>query len=187
MLSLTKQDYELIRELRQADVFCDIASYRLDQANGAILIVCSDGDQFSDVFHHQEKLQLNGHRVRPRVHTFAWHGGALACVPCSPINEEEDDHLVFLRQIGAGRAMKDIHVVIARAHAPCGAARKNNVSLTEAISLQFKAKQQIKTLNHGVTAACFFDVDYGSRKRTYFVSKKNWVAWTKEHGIPSVA
>ncbi len=187
LLRLSKENLELIGVLRGAGVFLDIAEHLLDQRAGAILITCSDADQFAEVFHHQEKLQAS-QRSRPRIHTFAWHGGALACAPCSPINKRKHAHLVYLDQIGDAPAMKDINVVIARAHAPCAAARDNNVGLEEVLALQFRAKQQIKTLNKGIVTACFFDVDYGGeRKRTYFVSHRKWDEWATNRGIRAIA
>jgi hypothetical protein len=180
LLQLTEEDRKLITALREANVFQDVANNLLDQRNGAILITCSDGDQFCDVFHHQEKLQTE-QRPHPRIHTFAWHGGILACAPRSPINKRGYAHLILLDQIRDARAMKDINVVIARAHAPCGAARNKGIGFRKVVALQFRAQQRIKTLNEGIVVACLFDIDYGDRKRTYFVSRRKWEDWVHKN------
>jgi len=183
MMELSVKDRNLIKSLREEGVLQDVREHLLAQRNGTILVTCSDGDQFVEVFHHQEKLQA-GQRSRPRIHTFGWHGGVLACAPHSPVNKREHDHLVFLDQIGDGRTMKNINTVVACAHAPCGAAHKNGLGIEKVITLQFRAKQRIETLNRGITVACFFDVDYGNgRKRTYFLSRPEWRTWARKNSV----
>ena len=187
MLVLTRHEKSVIAEWKKFGVLQDIEEHLLDQANGAILVTCSDADQFGEVFRHQCNLQIS-HRPEPRVHTFAWHGGALACAPCSPVNKRKHAHLVFLDQVSDARILKDIHVVVSRIHAPCGAARMNAVEIEEEMAIHIRAKQQIKNLNQGIVVACFFDVDYGDgKKRTLFVSREKWEMWAEQHGIPSIA
>lgn len=178
MLKLSVEDSALVRELRRAGVLEDVEEHRLDQSNGIILITCSDGDQFFDIFAHQVKMQTDQRPTDPRIHVFGWHGGALACAVHSPVNKRKHADLVFLDQIRAAREMKNINTVALYAHAPCGAADGNNVSLLEAFDLQVRAKAKIKTLNQGIRVACFFHVDYGNGvKRTYFLSRPKWDAW----------
>ncbi len=186
-LSLSRHEKVVINEWRKFGVLRDIENHCLDQANGAILITCSDADQFAEVFQHQCGMQTV-HRPHPRIHVFGWHGGPLACAPCSPVNKRKHAHSVFLDQISDARVLKDIHAVASRAHAPCGAARMNHIEIEQEMALHMRAKQQIKTLNQGIVVAPFFDVDYGDgRKRTYFVSRESWEAWAKQNGIPSIA
>lgn len=178
---LLKQECELVAELRSEGVLRDVDGHLLDQKDGVILITCSDGDRFFDIFQHQCRMQAE-HRqgLDPRTHVFAWHGGALACAPCSPINKRDEDHLVFLNQITAARNMKQIDIVALYAHAPCGAACASGISLEESLLLQMQAKAEIKNLNRGIKVACFFAVDYdGCKKRTYFLSRENWEHWAK--------
>ncbi len=180
---LSPKDRELVKQLRQAEVFQDVDEHRLNQRNGVILVACADGDRFPDVFRYQCKMQA-GHRADPRVHALTWHGGAIACAPCSPVNKRKHADAVFLDQIADARALKDIDVVALYAHIPCSAAAKNNVSLTTAIALQMRAKAKIKAMNHGIDVACFFHVDYGGGvKRTYFLCRAKWEAWATENNI----
>ena len=183
MLKLSAEDSALVKELRRIGVLEDVEEHRLDQSNGVILITCSDGDQFSDIFAHQVRMQTGQRPTDPRIHVFGWHGGALACACHSPINKREYAELVFLDQISAAREMKQINTVALYSHAPCGAAHGSNVNLVEAIALQISAKMKIKTLNQGISVACFFHVDYGNgAKRTYFLSRPKWEAWVANMG-----
>jgi hypothetical protein len=180
---LSRKDHALVKQLRQADVLQDVEEGRLDQRNGVILVACADGDRFPDVFRYQCKMQA-GYRPAPRVHTLAWHGGAIACAPCSPVNKGKYAEEVFLKQITAARELKDIDVVALYAHAPCSAAAKNNVPLTTVIALQLRAKAKIKAMNPGIDVACFFHVDYGDGvQRTYFLCHAQWEAWAKANNI----
>lgn len=183
---LSTKDRELIKQLRQAEVLQDVEGHRLNQRNGVILVACADGDRFPDVFHYQCEMQA-GYRSDPRVHALTWHGGALACAPCSPVNKRKHADGIFLDQIADARTLKDIDVIALYSHAPCGAAAMNNIDLTAAIALQMRAKAKIKTLNQGINVACFFHVDYGNGvKRTYFLCRTKWEAWADEHGVKSI-
>jgi hypothetical protein len=174
---LSAEDRALIEELRAFGVFQDIDEHRLDQSNGVMLITCSDGDRFPDIFQHQARMQADC-RPDPRIHVFAWHGGVLACAPVSPINARKDAHRVFLDQITVARSMKQIDVIPIYAHAPCGAAALNHVGLEQVLTLQFEAKNQIKKENPGIVVFPFFHVDYGDGKcRSYFLSRQKWEEW----------
>jgi len=184
---LTGKDRELIRELRKAGVLRDVENNRIDQTNGVILVTCSDADRFCDIFMHQVHMQA-GCRPDPRIHVFGWHGGALACAPCSPINRRKHADEVFLDQIADARALKEIDVVALYAHAPCGAAELHAVSLENMLALQMRAKSKIKALNQGIKVVCFFHVDYGKGKqRTYFLSRPSWQQWAEDRGIRAIA
>lgn len=184
---LSSEDRDLIRELRAAGVLRDIDNYRVDQTQGAILVTCSDGDQFCDIFTNQVHMQA-GCRSDPRIHVFGWHGGALACAPCSPINRQKHADVVFLDQIADARVLKEIDVVVLYAHAPCGAAALHGVGLTQAFALQIRAKIEIKTLNEGINVVCCFHVDHGNdKKRSYFLSRPDWERWAEQRGIQAIA
>jgi len=184
---LSVADRAFIRVLRDANVLQDVRKHLLDQSNGAIFVGCSDADRFGDIFKHHADMQTSC-RTDPRIHVLAWHGGALACAPCSPINRRKHADEVFLDQITDARALKGINLVALYAHAPCGAAGLHGVSLERALAIQIRAKLRIKMLNNGIQVACFFHVDYGEGvKRTYFFSRERWEAWATEHSIRAIA
>lgn len=85
---LSEKDLSIIKELREFGVLADVKGHQLNQKNGTILVTCSDGDQMYDIFTHQVKMQ-NGQCQDPRIHTFAWHGGALRLASKSPINQND--------------------------------------------------------------------------------------------------
>jgi hypothetical protein len=164
-------------------VLRDVENHRLDQRNGVILISCSDGDQFCDIFKYQENAQVDC-RSHPRIHVFTCHGGALAYAPYSPVNRQSRAHRVHLSQIPDARNMKNINAIALYAHAPCAAVALCNLPMEKAVALQFKAKQTIKNLNEGIDVACFFHVDHeNDRKRTYFLCREAWESWAEENSV----
>lgn len=85
---LADEALKTIEELREFKVLDEVQNHLLDQRNGAILITCSDGDQMYDIFKYHVKMQKE-QCADPRIHTFAWHGGALRLAPNSPINQSD--------------------------------------------------------------------------------------------------
>jgi hypothetical protein len=186
MLLLSADECNLVRQLKKAEVFQDVEPNRIDQRNGVIAISCSDGDQFCDLLQRQIFFQAD-QRSKPRIHSFSWHGGALACVPNSPVNNRWYANNVFLDQIPDAREMKKIDEVVLYAHGPCGAAHKARMCLEEVISSQIQARREIILGNPGMNVSCFFHVDYGNyanykgKKHTYFLSPRRWEAWTRKN------
>lgn len=186
---LSNEDRRLIRELRQVGVLKDIENHLLDQRAGTVLVTCADADRFPDIFHHQEKMQSE-QRTSSRIHTLSWHGGAIACAPCSPVNKVKSADKVFLGQIIDARCevKTDIPAIALYAHAPCGAAALHHVDLATVIGLQMRVKQKVKSRLRDYPAAIapFFHVDYGMSQRTYFLCRTAWEAWANDHGIKIV-
>jgi hypothetical protein len=171
---LSLRDRDLIREYKKAGILQDVNKHRLDQDQGVILVTCADGDRFPDIFNFQVKLQEHC-RPHPRIHPLSWHGGAITCIPRSPVNTRRDSHLTFLDQIKAAPGLKDINLIALYAHAPCGAASLAGLSVEQVIALQIKAKKRIKALNTGAKVVCFFHIDHGEeKKRTNFLSRDLW-------------
>jgi len=174
--TLSEKDRELIKEWLACGVLQKVEKHRVDQRAGAILITCSDGDRFPDIWKYQCNMQ-SAQRNDTRIHLFAWHGGSLACVPESPINTISNAHEVFLGQIPAARALKGINTLVHYAHAPCGAAGLYGVDLKQVLGLQMKAHLEIIARNTGIDAFPFFHIDYGEEKYSYFASPKEYPQW----------
>lgn len=174
---LSKNDLEAVKQLRSLNILTEVKGHLLDQRKGIILISCADGDQFHDIFTQKAKLQ-QGHCEDPRIHTFCWNGGALRLAPNSPTNKPGRSICRdLLDEIKDARAMKAIDTIALYTHAPCGKASACNLSFIQALDLQMSAKTKIKEENRGVHVACFCHIDYGNRKRTYFISRDHWFQW----------
>ncbi len=186
MSQISGKDLELISELRDAEVLQSIKGHLIDQQNGVILVTCSDGDRFPEIFQHQIRLQADC-RSDPRIHVLAWHGGALACATHSPINRRRDAHNVFLDQIKDARELKSIDTVVLEAHYPCGAACLFDVSLERCLALQIGAKMNVRRLNNGIRVSCFFPVYNGEKQQTFFFSREKWEIWAQKRGIQAIA
>jgi hypothetical protein len=186
MSQLSAKDLEFISELKEAEVFQPIKGHLIDQSKGVILVTCSDGDRFPEIFQHQVRLQADC-RPDPRIHVLAWHGGALACATCSPVNRRKGAHKVFLDQIKDAREWKNIDTVVLEAHGPCGAAGFFGVSLEQCLALQIGAKKNVRRLNKGIQVSCFFPVFDGEKQKTFFFSREKWEPWAQKRGIRAIA
>jgi len=193
-MSLPIKDIVLIEKLRKDEVLLDAKEHRLKSPNGVILMACSDGDQFPDVFMHAvNMLKDDGAKIRP--HPFAHHGGGMLIDDACTLNTEElPFDKIFLYGIEIAQKMKDPHTVLLYVHAPCGAARLGNISVVETLLHVVRAKKRIKSLWPGLKVICFFHVDYPpcskhdhGRKRTYFLSREAFERWYAVHtsALPS--
>ncbi len=187
---LTNNELVLVKSLKNAEVLQDLDPHLLDQRDGIIIVACADGDYFFDLFSHHARTQI--HRTDPRMHTFGWHGGALACAPCSPVNPVKRADDVFMRQIADARSLKDIHLVGLYAHMPCGAVRTCGIPMEKALALQVRAYARVKAVNHGIKVACFLHVDYGRRVgggknfHSYYFSPEKWERWAQQHNVQPI-
>jgi len=184
---LSANDHTLIQNLRAEGVLQNVQEHLLDQSNGVILVTCADGDRFDDIYRHQARMQSQVRRDT-RIHPLTSHGGALACAPGSPIHKRKLDSNVFLNQIADARDIKKINLIALYAHMPCAAARRAELDLPTALSLQIQAKNRVRVSNPGAEVHCFFHVDYeGAKKRTYFLSSDRWKTWSSHRHVLAMA
>ena len=177
MGQMTAQDRKTYQRLREMGILRDVDAHRIPMEQGAILVCCSDGDQFDDVYANVAQAVLE-HRPNPRIHLQAQPGGALIMPEDSPLNLRSRG-LNMVEDVCAGYGLKGISVVALYAHVPCGAATLAGLTLEEVISLLVRAKLRLKTeaLGRGIPlkVACFLHVDRGHEvKRTYFISAGAW-------------
>lgn len=175
---LTDSDRQLIETLRhEAGVLIDVKDHKLDLKNGVIMVSCSDGDQMSDIFHFQEKMQAR-QRDSQRIHTIGLNGGALLIPENSPLNKPNGEDRVMLKHIKQAIELKGITTIALYVHAPCGAAGLCRLNMDQVLDLLIQAKRRIKAEIPGVTVACFCHVDNGE-KMTYFVSREHYEKWKR--------
>ena len=176
-LILSEEDRKAVLELRGFNILMDVKGHLLDQKKGIILISCADGDQFYDIFSQKAMLQKE-HCGTTRIHTFSWNGGAMRLASNSPANKPGRSICRdFLDEIYDTRAMKSIDTIALYSHTPCGKARSCGLNFIRVLDLQMSAKTKIKAENQGVHVACFCHIDYGHKKRTYFISRDHWFQW----------
>ncbi|MFH0890482.1 MAG: hypothetical protein V1856_00430 [Candidatus Liptonbacteria bacterium] len=174
---MTAKEVAFVRNMRELGVLEEIAGHRLQQENGVILVTCADGDQFSDIFRHQQGLMSRNVRGRNRIHVFSWNGGPLRIAANSPANTDGSTfELDAIQDIRDASAMKGIRTVVLCAHAPCGKAHAHNVSVEETIRLLIAAQRRLKQEVSELTVADFFHVRYPDdmRARSYFVNAEKW-------------
>jgi hypothetical protein len=194
-VGLTLREFNVIEAWREFGVLQDVQPRHVNKKR-CVIVTCSDGDRFPETFLHQ--IGMQGGRCETCTHTFAWHGGALACAPCSPINPTKHDYKVFLGQIAAAhKVKKDLEAIFLYAHGPCGAVGLSGLSLEEEPALQIKARSTIEAwmLRDKVETEVvpLFHVDYGQyangegKMRTYELSQPHWAVWASRHRIRSMA
>lgn len=179
-MEINKRDYLWFEGLRFFNVLQKIEGYRLDQRRGAIVVTCSDGDRFYDIFKKQVEV-MDCRPAEPRVHVFAWNGGALRIVPGSPCNKSgRTTSADCLDEIRDACAMKKIRTIALYAHAPCGKAYTAKLELIDVAQLLMEAKRILKRELPDVLVAPFMHVHRkdgeDEKSRSYFFSTENFLA-----------
>ncbi len=175
-MQLSSDDRRYIAGLREAGVLRDDDSRKLHTPNGVILVCCSDGDQSEDVYGHTCHL-AEGNGGKRRLHPFMNHGGAALLSPRNLIYADHAPDEYLIAQIRDAMPMKGIATIALVVHAPCGAANMVDLSVVEIIDHMFRGKKRLKELWPNMRVACFVQVDFGDRKRMYFVKRKEFGAW----------
>jgi len=178
-LVIPQETLDFLRAMREQRVLSDLAGNKLNYANGAILVACSDGDQMPDIWKIQTDI-CAGHRHDPRIHTIALNGGALLIPPHSPLSQTLHEDLVLLEHIKNGIIMKEIYTIAIYTHFPCGMATQASVDVRKQIQLLIDAKNLIKLTCPDTKVSCFVQIAWPDsdekekRKRTYYMSRKKW-------------
>lgn len=185
-LQLAQSDSLLIGRLREKGVLQDVMDHRLPLKDGAIVVMCGDADQASDIWDYSGKLQARYRSSSPRIHLLAQNGGALRLAENSPANRAGSTvDADLLHDIGAASDMKNIRTVVLLAHAPCGQAQACGIGLKQTLDLLRSAKARVKQALPSICVVSFFHVDRGEdprvaikvkrRRCTYYVSSDNFV------------
>ncbi|MBI4435201.1 hypothetical protein HY630_00875 [Candidatus Uhrbacteria bacterium] len=179
---LSSFDIQVIETLRRAGVIEDMNGNGLDLSRGVIVIRCPDGDQMLDRIEHDRRVAIEA-GVTPRIHLITHHGGCMVVAPDSPLYPGRGiDEYVF-QQIREAEALKEIHVVSAEIHVPCGKAASCGLTLVHQIVLQMAAKPRIKAVDPTNKVICRIHVDYpDGRKRTYFIGRQKWIEFWQNQG-----
>lgn len=187
MLELSKDDLSVIRSMRQGKresdrVLQKVRGKKMDPA-GVILITCSDCDQFPDIFIHKTKVLKRCGCKNPRIHTFAWNGGALRLIPDSPANRRGRSFAIDLMdEIRDAMEMKELKNIALYIHSPCGKALSVKLNFYQTLVVLLQAKQRLENKIPEADVACFCQVYYGRGKRnTYFVSRENFGKWNSQN------
>lgn len=171
-MKIISEDVKMAWELRQAGVFEDLKNHLIKDPHH-IIVPCSDGHQMRDLFwNHLRRLERND--PEPIIHTLALNGGALLIAESSPMNRVFREDLVILHHLKQAITMKGVKTVVLYAHCPCGAAYHQGLTLRQAISLLVESKSRAQACLPGIDVSCYYHIDYGNRRRTYFVNRQNW-------------
>lgn len=149
-----------------------------------VVVACGDGDRAPDVFEHRKKLARKNGR-QSRHHYVTAHGGAVAVALSLKYGRGRKvawSDTWVIEQIREGIKIKKARHIIIYVHAPCAKAKALGLGLEDVVRLALAAKFKIRRrirLGRRIKIACFMHVDYGAKKRTYYISKTCWWAWER--------
>ena len=184
MATIQPVDLELIHELRKTGVLENVDAYRINGDGRNIVVMCSDGHQSSDqISTHSNYVRREGctdHCCHPHM----LNGGALLLSPRFTKRSRLPVRQVLESQLRQSMTLKGANIVALYVHAPCGAAFLRKLSFADVLDRLFDAKQRVKKIfakRRKFHLVCFVQVDYGDKKRTYFISRKKWETWKAAH------
>jgi hypothetical protein len=186
---MTESDYNLIRQLRLADVLQDIHMNPIE-LECTVVILCADGHRFDDKYKHTKGCCGN------HLHPLTRHGGALVLAERSPFAKVIDEGIVvhhdlcLLHEIGEAMAIKNTNAIVSMAHIPCAKATAAGLSAAEMLLFQVGGKARVRKKYPHCDIRCFVHIDYlgwpgHNRFATYFLNRNKLLAWAKsEHATP---
>lgn len=169
MATLPKEDYRIFDELKEAKVLVSIDRGQIDP-RGVQIVPCSDGEQFPDIFmHHRRHCE--------RVQPIALFGGALLIPEASPLRQPDlREDLVLLSHIRFGASLPGIKETLIYSHI-CRAALLKRLTVLQMLYYLVQAKYRVRKEIPGIDLGLAYQVDYGDRKRSYFVKRARWEDW----------
>lgn len=182
---LSPEDNQSLRILENLGILQVHNGSKLETGNGIILVTCSDGDKILEFLGHIEGLiREGGGKFRP--HIFAEHGGAMLIAEDCPLYRRTHADEFLLEQIADAHEMKNISTVILMVHAPCGAAKKEHISVVQELAYLVRAKRRVKELMPQLNVSSFIDVHYqDGTKKIWFVSSEAFEVWYKKQQKPT--
>jgi len=165
----------------RTNVLHDIQGDKIACPKGTILIGCSDGDRFWDMYNHH--CEICNHT---RNHPLSLNGGALLISKRSPIRGARADGNTLLRHAHLAVSKKGFRTIILYVHTPCLVANTYDLDFLEVLRLLIEAKMRLRSCRgmSEVKMYCFFHVDYEHKKRTYFVARDPAIEFLASHGRP---
>lgn len=166
-----------IEEFCGAGVFGPVRGSELDLSEGLNLVVCSDGEDFSEIFDFWRRL-CRGQCRRARVQPFTLLGGGYLLAEGSPVIGDHREDLMLLDHLRRGSRGRKIPTTVIAGQAPCLAANDQALEIPQAIAQLFRGKDRLVKEAISRKAACVVHVNFGCGKReAYHLSRKRWEAW----------
>jgi hypothetical protein len=171
ILQISNTDTEIIRAMRTLGVLEEIDGHQLSEVSeaGTILVTCSDGDHFHDVFHHHCH-----HSASTRHHPLAAAGGPIAGLLSRDSN--------LLDEVRTAVEAKQITTVALTAHVPCAKAYGAEMTMRDVMAALLEKKELIRQHFPRMTIRMFCHVSNGT-KRTYFVNKAKLTRFLEEQTV----
>lgn len=190
---LVQPNDPFIRRLRELNILQNLDRKRIKRANGIILVGCSDKNRFFDLFLHLWFLCMQW-----KIHTFAWHGGALRLPSGSAANTGNSPGfaLDLLKELlDAVMTVAKTPTIVLSVHMPCGKARLSGMNKYAVLQTHSEAKDCIKQVigAENVNVHPVVHIHYAERwrlgflhgwrrKRSYFFDTDLWLAANRQEG-----
>lgn len=195
-MELTDNDLRLAREMRDANVLQDIDPHCVDCKDGLMLVTCSDGDRFYDIYTKKVEVVLSQRRDA-RIHTFGWNGGALRLAVYG-IRFRWLGRILFhiarfvlsflgvpiidpIDEIAKARDMKGIDTAGLVGHGPCGWAYASKKDLTKVMRMLIRAKNNLKAAIPGIKVKLYPHIHWPNGKDCSYSSSREGMAAYETH------
>ncbi len=181
---LTETDKDFNTSMRKLEIIEKIQPNLLKPKEGAVIVMCGDGDHSDDKFKYfSDLLSQCGSQRRP--HLLAKNGGAiwlaksdiLEKIPFSNFDE------ILIWEIISSLKLKKMNHVFLCVHGPCGMARDIlNLSMYDVVKLTFEGKERLlrRLSQEGlseVKVRCFlhiYDKSDARQRETRFLNRQKW-------------
>lgn len=178
---LTPLEKRCINKLIELKLFDSIMTEKLNISNGIIIVPCSDGHQFGDVYGHIATVCKQVVDV-DLIHPVALNGGAMLMSNLLPEKQCRHGNTMLENILEASQPnVKNTKDVFLYAHFPCAIARGNGIGVVDQGLYLMKAKKRLQEADPGMRIKCFFHIDTFDevesgthKKRTYFMPKDLW-------------
>jgi len=177
---LTAHEKRCINKLIELGLFTRVMPEKLGIGKGVIIVPCSDGHQFGDLYRHITDMCKQAADTE-LIHPVALNGGAMLMSGHLTAEDGVLDGDAIFRSIIKANKMNRGKDVIIYAHFPCGIARENCVGVVDQGLYLMMAKKRLKEAAPNLEIECLFHIDMydevegGTHKRrTYFMPKELW-------------
>lgn len=176
-LTMSEDDKRLIVILQQEGVLKPIRQEELrEAANGAVAILCADGDQFYDCYSHAAGIVGFHRQGHPRIHPLTGNGSPLFLTSRSPIQSvvKKEKRAVLMHDFHEALNLKGIKIGLIINHVPCAIAYADKIGVLSLLKYTFYGEDELKAAAQTAKPIrCWLHLDTGEKK-TYFISRQRY-------------
>jgi hypothetical protein len=182
-MPISEKDVTFTRTLREGGILEDVTPHQINGDGTNVVVMCADGHQSDDQIRTHAHYVKRGGAEQYCCHSLMLNGGALLLSPKLTKRTRLPVRQVLISQIRQALALKGGNTIALYVHAPCGAAKLRKLTFQDVLDHLFLAKAFVKQYfnkRRKLRIVCFVQIDFGNRKRTYYISRAKWEKWKAE-------